>query len=100
MSKKGVEDGARKNKKIVYIVEYKQENLKYSHEKDEQVDIKKAIKSLNENLSQIVILYYIQDKSIAEISKILKIPQGTVKSRLSRARSEIAKQINYKEDII
>lgn len=90
----------RKNKKIVYIEEYKQENLKYSHEKDEQVDIKKAIKSLNENLSEIVILYYIQDKSIAEISKILKIPQGTVKSRLSRARSEIAKQINYKEDII
>ena len=100
MSKKGVKDGARKNKKIVYIEEYKQENLKYSHEKDEQVDIKKAIKSLNENLSQIVILYYIQDKSIAEISKLLKIPQGTVKSRLSRARSEIAKQINYKEDII
>ena len=90
----------RKNKKIVYIEEYKQENLKYSHEKDEQVDIKKAIQSLNENLSQIVILYYIQDKSIVEISKILKIPQGTVKSRLSRARCEIAKQINYKEDII
>ena len=93
-------DIIRKNKKIVYIEEYKQENLKYSHEKEEQVDIKKAIQSLNENLSEIVILYYIQDKSIAEISKILKIPQGTVKSRLYKARSEIAKQINYKEDII
>ena len=88
-------DIIRKNKKIVYIEEYKQENLKYSHEKEEQVDIKKAIQSLNENLSEIVILYYIQDKSIAEISKILKIPQGTVKSRLYKARSEIAKQINY-----
>ena len=55
---------------------------------------------LNDELSKVVVLYYIQDESIQSISEILSIPQGTVKSRLSRARNEIAKILNYKEDII
>lgn len=90
----------RKNRKITYIEEYKQENLKYSEENETKIDVKKAIKMLNDELSKVVVLYYIQDESIQSISEILSIPQGTVKSRLSRARNEIAKILNYKEDII
>lgn len=93
-------DIIRKSKKITYIDEYKNENSKYYQEKEEQLDVKSAIQSLNTELSTIVILYYIEDESISFISKLLKIPEGTVKSRLSRARNEIAKKINYKEDII
>lgn len=93
-------DIIRKNQKITYIDEYKNENSKYYQEKEEQLDVKGAIQSLNTELSTIVVLYYIEDESISSISKLLKIPEGTVKSRLSRARSEIAKKINYKEDII
>ena len=90
----------RKNKKITYIEEYKQENLKYQEENETKIDVKEAIELLNDELSQIVVLYYIQDESIQTISELLNIPQGTVKSRLSRARNEIAKILNYKEDII
>lgn len=90
----------RKNSKITYIEEYKRENLKYSEENETKIDVKKAIKMLNDELSKVVVLYYIQDESIQSISEILSIPQGTVKSRLSRARNEIAKILNYKEDII
>lgn len=93
-------DIIRKNKKITYIDEYNQENLKYVEENETNIDVRKAIQQLNKELSEIVVLYYIQDENIATIAEILKIPQGTVKSRLSRARSEIAQILNYKEDII
>ena len=36
-----------------------------------------------------LLLYYAGELSVAEISKALRIPQGTVKSRLSRAREQI-----------
>lgn len=39
----------------------------------------------------VVVLYYYDDLSVGTISGVLNIPEGTVKSRLSRARSEIAK---------
>ena len=44
-------------------------------------------------------LYYFEEFSVKEISKILKIPEGTVKSRLSRARKELEHKlsINYAE---
>ncbi len=90
----------RKNKKITYIEEYRQENLNYTEENENKIDVKKAINALDDELREIVSLYYVQDESIQNISEILNIPQGTVKSRLSRARNEIAKILNYKEDII
>jgi len=77
------------NKKIVNIEDYSnQRNLSYN---DEYVDIeiRNLIKSLDEDLKEIVILYYLEDFSVKEISKIIKIPEGTVKSRLSRAREKL-----------
>lgn len=40
-------------------------------------------------LRSIVVLYYYEQFTTKEISKILKIPEGTVKSRLSRAREQL-----------
>jgi len=34
-----------------------------------------------------VILFYFQDLSLTETAKVLDIPEGTVKSRLSKARA-------------
>jgi RNA polymerase sigma-70 factor, ECF subfamily len=34
-------------------------------------------------------LYYFEELSISEISEVLKIPAGTVKSRLYNARNEL-----------
>ena len=78
------------NKKIIYLKNYDQEKLTYN---DTYVDddIKNIIKKLDKDLKQIVILYYFEDFSVKEISKIVKIPEGTVKSRLSRARKELEK---------
>jgi len=46
---------------------------------------------LDESDRAIVILYYLQDHTYEEISRILSVPIGTVKSRLFRAREKLRK---------
>lgn len=50
-------------------------------------EIRIAIESLPVKIRQAVVLYYIEQFSVKEIKQILKIPEGTVKSRLSKGRS-------------
>ena len=50
------------------------------------VEIGEAIDSLPEKIRLTVILFYIEDYSVLEIKEILHIPEGTVKSRLSKGR--------------
>ena len=48
---------------------------------------------MKNELSTVVILYYAQGYSISEISKVMRIPSGTVKSRLSKARTLLKKKL-------
>ena len=50
-------------------------------------EIRIAIESLPVKIRQVVVLYYIEDFSVKEIKSIIKIPEGTVKSRLSKGRT-------------
>lgn len=50
-------------------------------------EIRVAIESLPAKIRQVIVLYYIEQFSVKEIKQILKIPEGTVKSRLSKGRS-------------
>ena len=86
------------NKKIVYLENVNQEKLTYH---DEYVDseIRNLVKKLDKDLRQIVILYYFEDFSVKEISKIIQKPEGTVKSRLSRARKILEKELIKQEEI-
>ena len=59
--------------------------------------INKNKKIIDKELKEIVVLYYYDDFSVADIANVLEIPQGTVKSRLSRAREQI-KEIIKKEE--
>jgi len=56
------------------------------------------INMLDPSLKQVTILYYYEDFSVKEIATILNIFQGTVKSRLSRARRELSKLMYAKGD--
>lgn len=53
----------------------------------------KAILSLPVKFREVIILFYYQDLSIGEISELLKISTGTVKTRLFRARKKLAQLI-------
>ncbi|MGH9547812.1 MAG: sigma-70 family RNA polymerase sigma factor, partial [Terriglobales bacterium] len=52
-----------------------------------------ALKSMPEEFLVPLLLREIQDASYEEIAKILEIPQGTVMSRLSRARALLRKKL-------
>lgn len=56
---------------------------------DLQLDIEKGIKNLSPKLKEVIILREINQLEYQEISDILGIEKGTVKSRLSRARDEL-----------
>lgn len=52
----------------------------------QNVEIGEAIDNLPEKIRLTVLLYYVEDYSVKEIKSILRIPEGTVKSRLSTGR--------------
>ncbi len=53
--------------------------------------IQQALKKLSPELREAVILRDLEDMDYKEIAIILKIPEGTVKSRISRGRAELAR---------
>lgn len=63
--------------------------------------IQQAITSLPIQQRVVVVLYYINDLSLQEISEILDVPVGTVKSRLYYARKQLKKQLGiHRESLI
>ncbi|MFC1884121.1 RNA polymerase sigma factor [Thermodesulfobacteriota bacterium] len=61
--------------------------------KEKRMHIRKALDSLPSKLKTIIILRDIQGFSYDEIAKITRLNQGTVKSRISRARSGLRKKL-------
>jgi RNA polymerase sigma-70 factor, ECF subfamily len=53
--------------------------------------IQGALKQLSPELREAVILRDLEDMDYKEISQVLRIPEGTVKSRISRGRGELAR---------
>ena len=59
--------------------------------KELAAQVQQGIDKLPEDLRTCVILRDIEELSYAEIVDVLKIPEGTVKSRINRGRIELAK---------
>jgi RNA polymerase sigma-70 factor (sigma-E family) len=56
----------------------------------EHLDLHRAIRDLGDEQRAVVVLHYLADLPVDEVASILDIPLGTVKSRLSRARTTLA----------
>lgn len=83
------------NKKIIYLENAGQDSLSGLAYNDTYTDFetRNLVKKLSPDFREIVILYYFEDFSVKEIAEILNIAEGTVKSRLSRARKELEKKL-------
>jgi RNA polymerase sigma-70 factor (ECF subfamily) len=58
-------------------------------QKKDDLRVQELIQKLKDDSMAILSLYYFEQLSISEISIVLNIPQGTVKSRLFKARGEL-----------
>ncbi len=65
-------------------------------QKQNEMVVVKAIQTLDHSYREILVLYYYEGFSIKEISNILGVKEGTVKSKLSRGRKKL-KTILVKE---
>lgn len=60
-----------------------------AREDEDFTDLYTAIDGLPEKLRLTVVLFYFYEMDVAAVSQTLRIPVGTVKSRLNRARNQL-----------
>ena len=82
----------KKRKKIEFNVEQESDNG------DQEVDIRSAIKNLSVDHKSILSLFYLEGLTIREISSIMNIAPGTIKSRLFYARESLKTILKNKKD--
>ena len=61
--------------------------------RDARIRLREIIDRLPAKLHEVVVLTYLQELACGEIAEILNIPEGTVKSRLYRAREKLQRAI-------
>ena len=77
----------RRNKKTVFLDKLENEES-YSNDYG-NIELTSVVNSLSEELRITTVLYYFEDMSTKEISEMLNVAEGTVRSRLARAREKL-----------
>ena len=62
--------------------------------KERQAMVQAALGKLSPELRETVILRDLQDMDYKDIAQVLKVPEGTVKSRINRGRTELARLLS------
>ncbi len=62
----------------------------------EALDFWRAVRRLPERWRMVMVLFYAGDHTTAEVASILGVPEGTVRSDLSRARLALAKELEMR----
>ena len=85
-----------KSKKVISIDDkHIRDMTLHSNNTEEIMDLHESLKSLDAKYKTIVILKYFEDLTLKDISDILKLPLGTVKSQLYRGLEKL--KIDLKE---
>ena len=92
-------DIIKKNKKIAYLNEQMEmeTNESYYDRYKEDSTVERVLSQINPELKLVTVLYYYDEFSVKEISEMLNIPEGTVKSRLARARDKMYEILKMEE---
>ena len=57
------------------------------------IELERCLARLSEIQRHVITLFYLQEKSVEEVARMLDLPNGTVKSHLHRARLALASMI-------
>ena len=63
--------------------------------RQEEANVRREVLNLPEKLRVVILMFYMENMSIEEIASALKIPTGTVKSRMSSAKSVLKERLNH-----
>ena len=66
---------------------------------ERQRAVREAINELKDEYKIVITLCDIEEMSYDEIAEILKLPKGTVKSRINRARTALKKNLEKKREL-
>lgn len=64
----------------------------------EHVALVTALRQLDPDQREVVVLHHLADLSVAEIAAVLGVPVGTVKSRLGRGRARLCDLLSEREE--
>jgi RNA polymerase sigma-70 factor, ECF subfamily len=59
----------------------------------DRVDLHRAIRQLPSRHREVLVLHYVAELPLEEVARQLRVPLGTVKSRLNRARKALAQRL-------
>ena len=62
-------------------------------EQDHLALLREFVEALPERYRRVLTLFYYQEKSVAEVSHMLGVPEGTVKTNLHRARAALVERL-------
>jgi len=62
-------------------------------QKQQRSQLDQLLLSLPDAMREVLMLYEIEELNLAEIAEALEIPEGTVASRLRRARAEFSQKV-------
>ncbi|MGX4600058.1 RNA polymerase sigma factor [Faecalimicrobium sp. JNUCC 81] len=85
----------RKNSRLELVDNINSLNLVYTDKR--YSSLREIVGDLSEEFSSVIVLFYYEDMSIKDISKVLEISEGTVKSRLYRAKEKL--KVLLKEEV-
>jgi RNA polymerase sigma-70 factor (ECF subfamily) len=64
----------------------------------ETTDLARALAELPARQREVVVYHYVLDLDVAEVARIVGVPEGTVKSALFRARRSLARALAARDD--
>lgn len=67
-------------------------------QKQERERVRECVRKLPEKYRIVILMFYMEDMSIAEIASALKIPEGTVKSRMNMAKKMLKESLQNGEE--
>ena len=65
---------------------------------DDSSNLRRAINDLPPEQRMVVLMHYLEDKPLKQISKVTRVPIGTLKSRLFAARKTLAAALDQQTD--
>ncbi len=87
-------DYLNQSKKVIPMEQSHMENIQtVESDRDQIIDLKRALDKLDEKSKTVVILRYFQDMPLKDISEMLDLPLSTVKSQLYRAMDKLKIQL-------